>query len=124
MLCIQKPVFLLYLPSSLNLRGPYLSMMMPRGSVMALRRKEPMVKARFSISSCSLQMGQPFILRFSSSSCLGLVVVPFSLSDIFCPVLLPGGLESVRQSEHKLSNLITKPALTSVDQRGKSCCFF
>lgn len=79
------------LPSRRNLRGPYLSMIMPRGSVMALRRKEPMVNARFSISSCSLQMGQPFIRRNSSSSD-GLVVL-FSLSDAFCPVLLPGGWE-------------------------------
>lgn len=32
-------------------------MTMPRGSVMALSRKEPMVKARFSISSCALHEG-------------------------------------------------------------------
>lgn len=43
-------------------------MTMPMGRVMADSRKDPMVKARFSISSWSLQMGQPFISRYSSSS--------------------------------------------------------
>lgn len=47
-----------HLPRSLSLRGPYLSMTMPRGRVMADSRKEPTVKARFSISSWSLQIGQ------------------------------------------------------------------
>lgn len=41
-------------------------MTMPRGRVMADSRKEPTVKARFSISSWSLQMGQLFIVRYSS----------------------------------------------------------
>lgn len=41
-------------------------MTMPMGRVMADSRKEPTVKARFSISSWSLQMGQPFISRYSS----------------------------------------------------------
>lgn len=57
-----------YLPSSRSFRGPYLSMTMPMGSVMADSRKDPMVKARFSLSSWSLQMGQPFISRCSSGS--------------------------------------------------------
>lgn len=43
-------------------------MTMPMGRVMADSRKDPMVKARFSISSWSLQMGQPFISRYSSCS--------------------------------------------------------
>lgn len=43
-------------------------MTMPIGRVMADSRKEPTVKARFSISSWSLQMGQPFISRYSSVS--------------------------------------------------------
>lgn len=55
-----------HLPSRRSLRGPYLSMTMPMGSVMADSRKEPTVKARFSISSWSLQMVQPFISRYSS----------------------------------------------------------
>lgn len=42
-------------------------MTMPRGRVMADSRKEPTVKARFSLSSWSLQMGQLFISRNSSS---------------------------------------------------------
>lgn len=46
-----------HLPSSRSLRGPYLSMTIPKGSVMALSRKEPMVKAKFSISSWALQEG-------------------------------------------------------------------
>jgi len=45
------------LPSSRSLRGPYLSMTIPRGSVIALSRKDPMVKAKFSISSWALQEG-------------------------------------------------------------------
>lgn len=57
-----------YLPSSRSFRGPYLSMTMPMGSVMADSRKDPMVKARFSLSSWSLQIGQPFISRCSSGS--------------------------------------------------------
>lgn len=57
-----------HLPTSLSFRGPYLSMTMPMGRVMADSRKEPTVKARFSISSWSLQMGQPFISRYSSSA--------------------------------------------------------
>lgn len=43
-------------------------MTMPMGRVMADSRKEPTVKARFSISSWSLQMGHPFISRYSSES--------------------------------------------------------
>lgn len=43
-------------------------MTMPMGSVMADSRKDPMVKARFSLSSWSLQIGQPFISRCSSGS--------------------------------------------------------
>lgn len=57
-----------YLPRSRSFRGPYLSMTMPMGRVMADSRKEPTVKARFNISSWSLQMGQPFISRYSSVS--------------------------------------------------------
>lgn len=45
------------LPSSRSLRGPYLSMTIPRGSVIALSRKDPTVKAKFSISSWALQEG-------------------------------------------------------------------
>lgn len=44
------------LPMSLIGRGPNLSIRIPRGSVAALRKKEPMVKPRFSISSCSTQL--------------------------------------------------------------------
>lgn len=43
-------------------------MTMPSGRVMADSRKEPTVKARFSISSCSKQMGQLFMSRNSSPS--------------------------------------------------------
>lgn len=45
------------LPSSRSLRGPYLSMTIPSGSVIALSRKDPMVKAKLSISSWALQEG-------------------------------------------------------------------
>lgn len=64
LICLLKP----YLPTSRSFRGPYLSMTMPMGRVMADSRKEPTVKARFNISSWSLQMGQPFISRYSSES--------------------------------------------------------
>lgn len=47
-----------HLPTSLSGRGPYLSIRRPNGSVAALSRKEPMVKPRLSISSCSTQLGQ------------------------------------------------------------------
>lgn len=47
-----------HLPTSLSGRGPYLSIRRPKGSVAALSRKEPMVKPRLSISSCSTQLGQ------------------------------------------------------------------
>lgn len=57
-----------YLPRSRSFRGPYLSMTMPMGRVMADSRKDPTVKARFNISSWSLQMVQPFISRYSSES--------------------------------------------------------
>lgn len=62
------------LPSSRSLRGPYLSMTIPRGSVIALSRKDPMVKAKFSISSWALQEGHlsSEAVLFSS---LGLLVV-------------------------------------------------
>lgn len=65
-----------YLPSSLRLRGPYLSMTIPRGRVMAESRKEPTVNARFSISSCSLQISQPFIFRGPSIGTRGLISTP------------------------------------------------
>lgn len=42
-------------------------MTMPMGRVMADSRKEPTVNARFSISSWSLQIGQPFISKYSSA---------------------------------------------------------
>jgi len=64
------------LPSSLSFLGPYLSMTMPRGRVMALSRKEPTVKAKFSISSWALQVSQPFIQVISSCSCCGSAVPP------------------------------------------------
>lgn len=62
------------LPSSLRFLGPYLSMMMPRGRVMALSRKEPTVNAKFRISSWALQLSQPFTRLTSSSS--GSAVLP------------------------------------------------
>ena len=62
------------LPSSLSFLGPYLSMTMPRGRVMALSRKEPTVKAKFSISSWALQLSQPFIRL--TSSCSSSAVAP------------------------------------------------
>lgn len=43
-------------------------MTIPMGRVMADSRKDPTVKARFNISSWSLQMVQPFISRYSSES--------------------------------------------------------
>lgn len=64
-----------HLPRSLSFRGPYLSMTMPRGRVMADSRKEPTVKARFSISSWSLQMGQPAISWYFSLSASGVDVL-------------------------------------------------
>lgn len=45
-----------YLPMSLSGRGPYRSIKIPNGNVAALRRNEPMVKPRFSTSSCSTQL--------------------------------------------------------------------
>lgn len=57
-------------------------MTMPRGRVMALSRKEPTVKAKFSISSWALQLSQPFI-QLTSSSCSDSPAVPlvtFSVS--------------------------------------------
>ncbi len=65
-----------YLPSRRSLRGPYLSMTIPSGRVMAESRKEPTVNARFSISSCSLQISQPFILRDPSMGTRGLISTP------------------------------------------------
>lgn len=65
-----------YLPSRRSLRGPYLSMTIPSGRVMAESRKEPIVKARFSISSCSLQISQPFILKGPSTGTRGLISTP------------------------------------------------
>lgn len=50
-------------------------MTMPRGRVMALSRKEPTVKAKFSISSWALQLSQPFI-QLTSSSCPDSPAVP------------------------------------------------
>lgn len=47
---------LLYLPTRRMGRGPNLSIRMPSGSVVALSRKEPMVKPKFSISSWSTQL--------------------------------------------------------------------
>lgn len=43
---------------------------------MALSRKEPTVKAKFSISSWALQLSQPFIQLISSCSCSGSAVPP------------------------------------------------
>lgn len=70
-----------HLPSSRSLRGPYLSMTIPRGSVMAESRKEPTVNARFSISSCSLQISQPFILSGPSGT-KGLISTPSPSSTL------------------------------------------
>lgn len=64
------------LPSSLSFLGPYLSMTMPRGRVMALSRKEPTVNAKLSISSWAWQLSQPFIQLISSDSCSGSAVPP------------------------------------------------
>lgn len=61
------------LPSNLSFLGPYLSMTIPRGRVMALSRKEPTVKAKFSISSWAWQLSQPFIQL--TSSCPGSAVL-------------------------------------------------
>ena len=69
------------LPSSLSFLGPYLSMTMPRGRVMALSRKEPTVKAKFSISSWALQLSQPFIRLTSSGS--GSAVAPIVMLVTF-----------------------------------------
>lgn len=69
------------LPSSLSFLGPYLSMTMPRGRVMALSRKEPTVKAKFRISSWALQLSQPFIQL--TSSCSGTVVPPIVALEMF-----------------------------------------
>ena len=64
-------------------------MTMPRGRVMALSRKEPTVKARFSISSWSLQMVQPFICRNSSSSFTWLSSTPPASHDRLWLELFP-----------------------------------
>lgn len=45
-----------YLPTSRIGRGPNLSIRIPSGSVVALSKKEPMVKPKFSISSWSTQL--------------------------------------------------------------------
>lgn len=66
-----------HLPSRRSLRGPYLSMTMPRGKVMALSKKEPTVKAKFNISSWSLHTTQPRSLMVSS---LAVTCVSFSRS--------------------------------------------
>lgn len=63
-----------HLPSSRSLRGPYLSMTIPRGSVIALSRKDPMVKAKFSISSWALQEGH-LCSEVVLFSCSGLLVM-------------------------------------------------
>lgn len=47
-----------YLPTRRKGRGPYLSIRIPSGRVVALSRKEPMVKPRLSISSWSTQLSQ------------------------------------------------------------------
>lgn len=57
-------------------------MTMPRGRVMALSRKEPTVKAKFSISSWALQLSQPFI-QVTSSSCPGFAMSPTVLLVTF-----------------------------------------
>lgn len=49
-------VYCHYLPTRRMGRGPNLSIRIPSGSVVALSRKEPMVKPRFSISSWSTQL--------------------------------------------------------------------
>lgn len=64
----HRSFFAPYLPRSRSFRGPYLSMTIPMGRVMADSRNDPTVKARFNISSWSLQMVQPFISRYSSES--------------------------------------------------------
>lgn len=58
--------------------GPYRSMRMPSGSVAALSRKEPMVKPRLSISSCSTQLSQS---SWASVVTLAWVSVSFSSRD-------------------------------------------
>lgn len=74
-----------------------MSMTMPMGRVMADSRKEPTVKARFNISSWSLQMGQPFISRYSSESA-GFDVDAFKRSRL---ELLPGSREKKESVEKK-----------------------
>lgn len=66
------------LPRSLSFLGPYLSMTMPRGRVIALSRKEPTVKAKFSISSWALQLSQPFT-QLTSSGSSSVLLVTFSV---------------------------------------------
>lgn len=76
------------LPSSRSLRGPYLSMTIPRGSVIALSRKDPMVKAKFSISSWALQEGH-LCSEAVLFSCSGLLVALSTrmVEDHHCSVL-------------------------------------
>lgn len=59
-----------YLPVRRSGLGPNRSMRMPSGSVAALSRKEPMVKPRLSISSCSTQLIKSwwlFVLTLATS---------------------------------------------------------
>lgn len=63
--CILWP----YLPTSRIGRGPYLSIRIPNGRVVALSRKEPMVNPRFSISSCSTQNTQSCAPSVTFSEC-------------------------------------------------------
>uniref|UniRef100_A0A8C0ZAI5 Uncharacterized protein n=1 Tax=Cyanistes caeruleus TaxID=156563 RepID=A0A8C0ZAI5_CYACU len=69
-----------HLPSSRSLRGPYLSMTIPKGSVMALSRKEPMVKAKSPWLLCVISGGNTapsFLPPFYPSSS---TVTSFSLA--------------------------------------------
>lgn len=98
------------LPSSLSFLGPYLSMTMPRGRVIALSRKEPTVNAKLSISSWALQLRQTFIKLISSDSCSGSAVPP-TVALVTVSVCVEGGI-----LDHRVEAGIPK------DRRG-SCTF-
>lgn len=51
-----RPFYNHYLPTRRIGRGPNLSIRIPSGRVVALSKKDPMVKPRFSISSWSTQL--------------------------------------------------------------------
>lgn len=73
-----------YLPISRMGRGPYLSIRIPSGRVVALSKKEPMVKPRFSISSWSTQLSHsssPWEDELLKVTCTVLFSVGTSVQD-------------------------------------------